>query len=388
MRLFDWLGGKKKTNLSIAPREASPSTPPQKQQSPAAPAPKHDKPPEKPVATSPPKPQTAPTATPPSGGNAQMIRITVSRGFPQEITKGHSREQVSELIRASARYTWTGIGNWIKRDIPDASTSGVNDPTAASISFEMNVQSSEETRAIEAVHRNWEFLLQEVRGHGGLGGFCEEYRKVTSTRTLFNPHKPICDTCARDLNPCPLFRPGDHYAGYICKPCRKVVCPRCASQYNCPDCGTKLDDAGLKALLDLANAKQAAAHGETLIEALALVFSSFTGEQTKAIEWFDAITSFKEPPPYAFDLVVAEGPKIYKTVLICFFDSSKGTPKPPPDSFRDQFLPWMERAGGGNSWWSDQESYGPQTYPPGTNLKLEGYFGGIQILRQKRIGKQ
>jgi hypothetical protein len=71
--------------------------------------------------------------------------------------------------------------------------------------------------------------------------------------------------------------------------------------------------------------------------------------------------------------------------LICFFDSSKGTPKPPEGAIDGQFLPWMEKAGGGDRWWSDRESYGRKTYPPGTDLKLEGYFGGIQILRRTRI---
>jgi hypothetical protein len=129
---------------------------------------------------------------------------------------------------------------------------------------------------------------------------------------------------------------------------------------------------------------QRAAPGEASIEALALVMLSFTGERTKAVKWFDAITSSNATPPFPFDLVVAEGPKIEGTVLICFFDSSKGTPKPPDASIRGEFLPWLETAAGGRGW-SDYETYGPKYYPPGTDLKLQGYFGGIQILRQKRI---
>jgi|SRR5271157_1847978 len=82
----------------------------------------------------------------------------------------------------------------------------------------------------------------------------------------------------------------------------KSVCPGCASQYNCPDCGTKLDDAGLKALLDLAIAKEAAARGEAPVEVLALVLVSFSGERALAIRLFDAITTSDEPPPYPFDL--------------------------------------------------------------------------------------
>jgi hypothetical protein len=186
------------------------------------------------------------------------------------------------------------------------------------------------------------------------------------------------------LNPSPLFRVGDHYSGYICKTCKKVLCPGCGPRINCPDCGTKLNDAGLQNLLDLANAKKAAARGEAVIEALALVISPMTGERAEAIEWFDAIASSSATPPYPFDLVVAEGPKIHKTTLICVFDSSKGTPKPPDASTREQFLAWLKTAAGGRTWYT-QEAYGPQTYPPGTNLKLEGYFGGIQILRQKRM---
>jgi len=94
----------------------------------------------------------------------------------------------------------------------------------------------------------------------------------------------------------------------------------------------------------------------------------------------------KLAPALPFDLVVAEGGKLYMTVLICFFDSSKGTPKP-EGSIHDQFLPWLKAAAGGRTWYT-QETYGPKTYPPGTNLTLEGYWGGIQILRQKRIAKQ
>jgi len=70
--------------------------------------------------------------------------------------------------------------------------------------------------------------------------------------------------------------------------------------------------------------------------------------------------------------------------MICFLDSSKGTPKPPDGSIGNEFLPWLKTAAGGRTWYTE-ETYGPQTYPPGTNLTLQGYFGGIQILRQKRI---
>ena len=192
----------------------------------------------------------------------QMTRVMTSRNFPKELTNGHSREQVADLIRASARYMWTGIGNWIGETFSDPSTSGIDDPAAASMAFQMSIPTSEEQGAIQAVHRNWEFLISSIRKHGGLDGFCDEYHKVTSTRTHFNPHKPICDKCARDLNPSPVLRAGDHYSGYICKPCKTVVCARCASEYNCPDCGSKLDDAGVNALLDLASAKQASAQGQ------------------------------------------------------------------------------------------------------------------------------
>jgi hypothetical protein len=345
---------------------------------------KQDPPIQKPVTSSTPtQGQAIQNAPSEPSANPQTTRLTISRDFPPEITKGHSREQVAELIRASARFTWTGIGNWIGETFSDPSTSGVNDPAAASVTFQMTISASEEQSAIKAVQRNWEFLIDSVRKHGGLGGFCEEYRKVTSTRAQFNPHKPICDKCARDLNPSPLFRAGDHYSGYICNPCKKVLCPRCAAEYSCPYCGTKLNDAGLKGLLDLANARQAVAQGATLIEALAVVISPTTGERAEAIEWFDAIASSTSFPLCSFDLVVAEGPKIYMTAVICFFDSSNGTPKP-EGSIHDNFLPWLKAAAGDRTWYT-QEAYGPQTYPPGTILKLEGYFGGIQILRHKRI---
>ena len=121
------------------------------------------------------------------------------------------------------------------------------------------------------------------------------------------------------------------------------------------------------------------------VEALALVLASFSGERDLAIQLFDAITSSNEPPPpYPFDLVVAEGPNIYKTQMICFFDSSKGTPRPPDGSIERECLPWLERAADGD-WWHEKETHGPKIYPPGTVLRPEGYFGGIQILRQKRI---
>ena len=317
-----------------------------------------------------------------------MTRLMVSRDFPPEITKGCRREQVSELIRASARYMWTALGTYLSRDgvnFSDENTSGVTDPSAASMMFEASIATADEARVTKYMEFYWSRLIEAIQKHGGTDGFCAEYRKERSTPSKFNPHKPICDKCGRDLNPSPLFRVGDHYSGYICKTCKKVLCPGCGPQTNCPECGTKLNDAGLQNLMDLANAKQSAARGEAVIEALAMVFSSFTGERARAIEWFDAITSFKELPPYALDLIVAEGPKIYQTVLICFFDSSKGTPKPPEGAISDKFLPWMEKAGGGDQWWSDRESYGPKTYPPGTDLKLEGFFGGIQILRHKRM---
>jgi hypothetical protein len=384
MRLFDWLGGKKKKNLSITPRAASPSVAPQKQQSPSpSPAPK---PPEKPVATTAPKPEAAPTAAPPSGGNAQMTRLMVSRDFPPEITKGRTREQVSELIRASGRYMWTALGTYLSRDgvkFSDEKTSGVTDPSAASMMFETSIATADEAQVTKYMGFYWDRLIEAIQKHGGIDGFCAEYRKERSTPTKFNPHKPICDKCGRDLNPSPLFRVGDHYSGYICKTCKKVLCPGCGPQTNCPDCGTKLNDAGLQNLMDLAHARQAAAQGTAVIEALAVVISPTTGERAEAIEWFDAIASAISPPPCSFDLVIAEGPKIYMTAVICFFDSSNGTPKP-EGSIHDHFLPWLKAAAGNRTWYT-QEAYGPQTYPPGTILKLEGYFAGIQILRHKRI---
>ena len=119
------------------------------------------------------------------------------------------------------------------------------------------------------------------------------------------------------------------------------------------------------------------------VETVAVVISPNTGERAEAMTLFDAIERAGKSSPLPFDLVVAEGPKLYMTVLICFFDSSKGTPKP-KGSIYDGFVPWLKTAAAPHTWYA-LESYGPTTYPPGTHLSLEGYWGGIQILRHKRI---
>lgn len=122
------------------------------------------------------------------------------------------------------------------------------------------------------------------------------------------------------------------------------------------------------------------------METLAVVISPMGSERAEATEWFDAIATASSTTPYPFDLAIAEGPKIYMTAVICFFDSSKGTPKP-DDSIYDKFVPWLKKAGGERTWYT-LETHGPSTFPAGANLTLEGYWGGIQILRQKRIAQR
>jgi hypothetical protein len=119
------------------------------------------------------------------------------------------------------------------------------------------------------------------------------------------------------------------------------------------------------------------------VETYAVVISPNAGERAEAMALFDAIECSGKSSPHPFDLVVAEGPKLYMTVLICFFDSSKGAPRP-NGSIHDRFVPWLKTAAAPHTWYA-LESYGPTTYPPGTNLSLEGYWGGIQILRHKKI---
>ncbi|GEM_PF-3723158 len=205
MDLFGWLSGKKKTQSS--PPASSPSLEAQKQPSHSAS--------EKPTAPSAPTQHPATeNAVLESGAKPQMTRLTISRDFPQEVTKGCSRKQVSELIRASARYMWTAIGTYLERDgvrWSDEKTTGVTDPSAASMVFEMSVATTDEARVIKDVQFHWNNLIRAIQEHGGVDGFCAEYRKEVSTPTKFNPHKPICDRCGRELNPAPLFRVGDHY---------------------------------------------------------------------------------------------------------------------------------------------------------------------------------
>ena len=211
-----------------------------------------------------------------------------------------------------------------------------------------------------------------------------------------NLKNPICSQCST-----PLQRTGGgaflvgapgldvHYAASVCMACQMVFCVEClkGNPWNCPICGASAQSAWRDALIEL-NARAAArARRQELVDVYALVISPTTGERVEATEWFDAIASSSVSPPYPFDLVVAEGPKVNKTVLICFFDSSKrGSPKPLKvieGSIHGQFLPWLKAAGGA-AIGTILSSTGPDTYKPG-DLKLEKYFGGIRILRQKGI---
>jgi hypothetical protein len=95
-----------------------------------------------------------------------MTRLMVSREFPQEITKACSREQVSELIRASARYMWTAIGTYLARDgvkLSDEKTSGVTDPAAASMLFEVSVATTDEARVTKDVQVHWNNLVRAIK---------------------------------------------------------------------------------------------------------------------------------------------------------------------------------------------------------------------------------
>jgi len=211
-----------------------------------------------------------------------------------------------------------------------------------------------------------------------------------------NLDRPICSQCSTPLQKTTgggffLGAPGlgVHYAASVCMACQMAFCVKCLKGRvdECPICGTRARSAWREALIELNDRVAAAARGEELGDAYALVISPMTYERAEAIEWFDAIVSSSVTPPYPFDLVVAEGPEINRTVLICFFDSSKkGAPKPLEvieDSIHGQFLPWLKAAGGRT--WYDTEFHGPDTYRPG-DLKLEKYFGGIHILRRKTIG--
>jgi hypothetical protein len=110
---------------------------------------------------------------------------------------------------------------------------------------------------------------------------------------------------------------------------------------------------------------------------IALLVSPTSGERTEAFEWFDAISS-SAPPPYPFEVIVAEGPNVSRTVLIFFFDESKHAPKNLANSgsLSEEFLPWLKTATGGRDWW-DYETVEPPTYA--------AWFDDLQILRQKKV---
>jgi hypothetical protein len=80
----------------------------------------------------------------------------VNRDFPVEVTKGSDRERVAELTRASAFFTLNDVAKRLGTVMSNPQISGVTDPSAASVGFEMSIPTAEEACAVREIHPVWD----------------------------------------------------------------------------------------------------------------------------------------------------------------------------------------------------------------------------------------
>jgi len=106
---------------------------------------------------------------------------------------------------------------------------------------------------------------------------------------------------------------------------------------------------------------------------------SFEDTEAKALACFDAIVSLAStsPPPFEFDLLVAQGSNVGGTIVIIYLDSSfSGVPASfGSHNFYEDLIPWLKEASRG---W-DEDFKGPR------NHSLDGYWGPLNILKQQKI---
>ena len=111
-----------------------------------------------------------------------MTRLMVNRDFPVEVTKGSDRERVAELTRASAFFTFNDVAKRLGTVMSNPQISGVTDPSAASVGFEMSIPTAEEARAVREIHSAWDNVMSAI-GEEGVDWFLAEYRRVRSRQS-------------------------------------------------------------------------------------------------------------------------------------------------------------------------------------------------------------
>ena len=106
---------------------------------------------------------------------------------------------------------------------------------------------------------------------------------------------------------------------------------------------------------------------------------SYDDPKVKALTCFDEIVSAasSSPPPFEFDLLVAQSSNIEGIRVMIYLDSSySGVPASfGSHNFYEDLIPWLKQACKG---W-DENFYGPRKH------SLDGYWGPLNILKQERI---
>jgi hypothetical protein len=106
---------------------------------------------------------------------------------------------------------------------------------------------------------------------------------------------------------------------------------------------------------------------------------SYDDPKVKAMACFDKIISASSdsPPPFEFELLVAESSNLDGTQVIIYLDSSfSGVPSDfGSHNFYDDLIPWLKQASSG---W-DENFHGPRNYA------LDEYWGSLNILKQQRV---
>ena len=132
--------------------------------------------------------QTAPASEVASSGDDKppattVTRLSINCDFPLELTKERTREQIMELIKATANSMWNAITKKLGNIVSEAKTSGVAQPTAASVILEMNVPSAEAIRVQREIRSLWQGLIDIIKREGA-DHFLQEYRAGVSANWL------------------------------------------------------------------------------------------------------------------------------------------------------------------------------------------------------------